>query len=333
MTSPINRRQMLAGAAAVSAAAATQTGSAAAQDPVRSLEGRSILITGCSSGFGRLMAEHFAEEGAKVFATMRNVPRPEAEELKDFASDKGVDLTVLEIDVTSDRQVAKATKKALKAAGGHIEVLVNNAGISYAGPVEMQDMKATEHMFQTNVYGPHRLARALLPAMREKRSGLIVQISSQLGRVIVPAYGQYSPTKFALEAMSEGMAYEVAPFGIDVNIIEPGGYPTKIWENSDARTESLLNRVPGDQQKAYGEMLAWVRQAGAAPRNTDPMDIPRAVAEIIRMPAGQRPLRTPVHPGPKPQAAINEVSKQTQLALMERAGMAEIGKTAYGVKA
>lgn len=319
----INRRTLLGGAAAVTVLA---TSAAKAQSdmvkPVGSVKGKSILITGCSSGFGRLMAEDFARKGAKVFATMRNLPRPEAEELEALAKAEKLDLTVIEIDVTDDAQVAAGVAQAEEAAGGALDVLVNNAGISTAGPIEIQDMEATKLLFDTNVYGPHRMARAVLPAMRAAKSGQIFNVSSQLGRVMLPAFGQYSPTKFALEAMSEQMAYELVPHNIDVTIIEPGGYPTEIWANANALTQKLLDRAETRHTDGYQQIVEGLRTLTNNGGSTDPMDVPNAIAEIIGMPPGMRPLRKPVHPGPKPQIAINEVSAKTQVGWL--------GESAYG---
>ncbi|AWW74703.1 short-chain dehydrogenase/reductase [Erythrobacter sp. KY5] len=317
----INRRTLLAGAAATGAL--TATASFALDDVVESsadMSGKSILITGCSSGFGRLAAEDYARKGAKVFATMRNLPRAESTELTALAEAEGLDLHVIEIDVTSDEQVAAGVARAMEIAGGPIDVLINNAGISYGGPVEVQDMKATHHMFDTNVYGPHRMARAVLPAMREGKSGLIINVTSQLGRVIAPAIGQYSPTKFALEAMSEQLAYELVPHGIEVTIIEPGGYPTKIWENSNMNTMELLARAGEEHTGGYAALLASLAQRPGGGGNTDPMDVPNAMAEIIGMPAGTRPIRRAVHPGLKPQLAINVASAQAQLGWLGESG-------------
>ncbi|MEM6476753.1 MAG: SDR family oxidoreductase [Pseudomonadota bacterium] len=316
----LNRRTLLAGAAATGALAATA--SLAQEDVLKvapNLKGKSILITGCSTGFGRLAAEHFARSGATVFATMRNVPRKEAEELRVLAATENLRLFVIEIDVTSDEQVETGVQIALGQTGGALDVLINNAGISYGGPIEIQDMEATKHMFETNVYGPQRMIRAVLPAMRAAKSGLIINVSSQLGRVIVPAYGQYSPTKFALEALSESLAYELVPHGIDVNVIQPGGYPTMIWKNSNENALNLLKRAEEKHTSGYAALIQRLgnRTGGGS---TDPMDVPRAMAEIIAMPAGTRPLRREVHPGAKPQIAINEVSAKTQVGWLGQSG-------------
>ncbi|MEM7741506.1 MAG: SDR family NAD(P)-dependent oxidoreductase, partial [Pseudomonadota bacterium] len=184
----------------------------------------------------------------------------------------------------------------------------------------------TQNIFNTNLFGPHRMARAVLPTMRKQGSGQIFQISSQLGRVIYPTLAQYSPTKFALEAMSEQMAYEIASQGIEVTIIEPGGYPTDIWENALVLTEDLLGRTEPEVLDAYSAMIEAVRARGESGGDSDPMDIPHAIAEIIAMPAGSRPLRRAVHPGPKPQQFINFASARTQKAMLGRTPFAEAGK-------
>lgn len=309
----LDRRTLLASAAATGALAATA--SFAQADALKSapdLTGKSILITGCSTGFGRLAAEHFAKSGATVFATMRNTPRKEAEELRVLAADEKLKLHVIEIDVTSDEQVEAGVQQALAINGGPIDVLINNAGISYGGPIEIQDMEATQHIFDTNVFGPQRMIRAVLPSMRAAKSGLIINVTSQLGRVIAPAFGQYSPTKFALEALSESLAYELVPHGIDVNIIEPGGYPTMIWKSANENSLALLARAEEKHTKGYEALIAGLGQRTGG-GTTDPMDVPRAMAEIIAMPAGTRPLRRPVHPGLKPQIPINKTSAKAQV--------------------
>lgn len=307
-----NRREMLAGAAALSAAPALLHAATPVGDP--SLKGRTVLITGCSSGFGRVGALHYARLGAKVIATMRNMPRPEAESLVAEAAKDKLDLHIVEIDVTSDASVASGTAKALEIAGGRIDTLVNNAGIGITGPVEVQDMEATQLIFDTNVFGIQRMLRALLPQMRAAKGGQIFNISSQLGRVIVPGGGHYSATKFAVEALSEQMAYELVPHGIDVTVIQPGGYPTKVWVNRNAYTGALKERSDAALLDAYAPFTRGMGTEDGSGRSADPADVPRAIAEIMAMPAGKRPLRRAVHPGAKPQEAINRVSAEVQVA-------------------
>lgn len=314
----IDRRQMLAlgvGAAAVASQAASAQTAASAVEGAPDLSGKSILVTGSSSGFGRLGVEYYARQGAKVFATMRNVPRAEADELRDLASSDKLDISIIEIDVTSDAQAEAGVAEALAANEGKLDVLINNAGISVGGPIEVQDMEATALIFETNVYGSHRMARAALPSMRANGGGQIFNVSSQLGRLIIPGFGMYSATKFAVEAMSEQMAYELVPHGVDVTIIQPGGYPTNIWANNNANSAPLKERSSEDLLAAYPALTAGMgeRTGGGS---TDPMDVPRAIAEIIAMPKGTRPLRKAVHPEARPQESVNAAAAEAQIAML-----------------
>jgi NAD(P)-dependent dehydrogenase (short-subunit alcohol dehydrogenase family) len=220
---------------------------------------------------------------------------------------------VIEIDVTSDQQVAEGVAQAELAAGGGIDVLVNNAGIGITSPVEVQDMEATRLMFETNVFGPHRMARAVLPGMRKKGAGQIIQISSQLGRVIAPYSGHYSATKFALEAMSEQLAYELVPHNIDVSIIEPGGYPTKVWVNRNAYSQALKERAEARHADGYPQQVAAMGTEDGSGRSNDPADVAKAIAGLIALRPGTRPLRLPVAGGNKPQVPINEVTARVQV--------------------
>lgn len=311
----IDRRTLLAGAAATGAIAAT---AAVAQvdkleTPAPDLSDKAILITGCSSGFGRLSAEHFARLGATVFATMRNTPRPEAEELQQLASDERLDIRVLRLDVLLDNEVSDAVSNAERQIGRGLDVLVNNAGIGITGPAEVQDMEATKLAFDTNVFGYHRLVRAVLPNMRARKQGHIFTISSQLGRVIVPYSGHYSATKFAVEAMGEQLAYELVPHGIGVTVIQPGGYPTEVWVNRNRYSSELKERAADLHLEGYPQVVARMGEEDGSGRSADPMDIPRAMAKILGMPQGTRPVRMPVSGGNIPQVAINEVSAKTQV--------------------
>ena len=218
----LDRRALMGGAAALAGAAA-MTGRAGAQGAAPDLAGKSILITGTSSGFGRLSALHFARLGGNVIASMRNLKggkRAEAQELMDVASQEKLKLAVVEIDVTRDEQVASGVTKAEKIAGGALDVVLNNAGIGVGGPAELYDMANLQRAFDVNFFGYQRLARAALPKMRARGEGLLVEVSSQLGRLLIPNLGAYCATKFAVEAMFEAMAYELAPFGVDVTMTE-----------------------------------------------------------------------------------------------------------------
>lgn len=327
----LDRRTLLAGAAATATLAASVRANAAdpIYDPEVSLKGKSVLITGCSSGFGRLSAELLARQGAKVFATMRGLPRPEATALLEVSAKDKLDIHLIGIDVTSDEQCRAGVAVAEQINGGPIDVLVNNAGIGITSPVEVQDIEATRLMFETNVFGPHRMARAVLPGMRQKGGGLIIQISSQLGRVIAPYSGHYSATKFALEAMSEQLAYELVPHGIDVTIIEPGGYPTKVWVNRNTYSAALKARAEAIHTEGYPRQVAAMGAEDGSGRSNDPMDVAKAIAGLVAQPPGTRPLRLPVSPGGKPQVPINEVTARVQTEWL--GGSSLVGPLVRGV--
>jgi NAD(P)-dependent dehydrogenase (short-subunit alcohol dehydrogenase family) len=166
-----------------------------------------ILITGAGTGIGRATAEVLTTSGHEVVATARRLEALE-----------GLDVTHrLELDVTSDDSVG-----ACLAAAGDIDVLVNNAGITETGPLETFPHDALARMFETNVFGPMRMVRALVPAMRERGRGVVVNVTSVEGRVAAPLSGAYCATKHALEALSESLAFEVGRFGVRVVIVEPG---------------------------------------------------------------------------------------------------------------
>jgi NAD(P)-dependent dehydrogenase (short-subunit alcohol dehydrogenase family) len=312
--SELTRRSLLAGAAATGALAATASraqGDMAAARP--DLSGKAILITGTSSGFGKLASEHFARLGATVFATMRNIPRPEAEDLEKLSRDEKLDIRVRQLDVLLDDEVEKTVADAEQEIGRGLDVLVNNAGIGITGPVEVQDMEATKLAFDTNVLGYHRLSRAVLPGMRARKQGHLFAISSQLGRVIVPYAGHYSATKFAVEAMFEQLAYELVPHNIGVTVIEPGGYPTKVWVNRNRYSQELKARAEQEHLDGYPQIVARMGEEDGSGRSADPMDVPRAMAKVLAMPPGTRPLRMPVSGGSIPQTEINAVTAKTQV--------------------
>src|SRR5260370_11183781 len=202
---------------------------------------QTILVTGSSSGFGRLTVETLARQGYTVFAGMRTVVgknAPAAEELRALAQREHLALHIIDIDITDDASVERAIE-SLVGITGRLDVVVNNAGIAYSGPLEAFTLKQVQQQFDTNVFGVLRVSRAALPHMPRQGSGLLLQIGSIAGRLALPFYGLYAATKFPLEALTESYRYELAPFGIDAAIVEPGTYPTPIAtkHQSEADTE------------------------------------------------------------------------------------------------
>jgi NAD(P)-dependent dehydrogenase (short-subunit alcohol dehydrogenase family) len=311
-----SRRQLIGGAATLTAAAIAAPALAQEAATARpDLSGKSVLVTGSSSGFGRLTVLHAARSGARVFATMRNTDggrRPEAAELAGIARAENLKIELIELDVTDPVQVAAAVNQAQLANQGALDAVINNAGIGLSGPVELTDEQGLEDIFDVNLFGYMRVARAALPAMRAARKGLIVNVSSQLGRVVIPGVGAYSGTKFAVEAMFEALAYELAPFGVECCIVQPGGYPTNIWRSGERYSDEMITRASDEQRAAYAEFLAGSRRRFAGGGTTDPQDVANAIVEIVAMPEGRRPLRRPVHPNTRATDALNAAHAQVQ---------------------
>jgi NAD(P)-dependent dehydrogenase (short-subunit alcohol dehydrogenase family) len=230
-----------------------------------------VLITGCSTGIGRATAVELAGRGHEVVATAR---RPETLQ----------DLEVAErhaLDVDDDASVQAAV-----AAAGPVDVLVNNAGWETAGPVEKSDLDEVRAMFETNLLGAARMIQAVLPAMRERGRGTIVNVSSVAGVVAGPLNGFYAASKHALEAMSESLHYEVGHFGIRVVIIEPGAFATAFGDNARRHGEDA---PPYDELRRQWDAAAGVLSGGEAP---GPEPVARAIADAIE--ADDPPLRVPV---------------------------------------
>ncbi len=251
---------------------------------------QTVLITGTSSGFGRLMAETLLSKGHKVVATMRAVDGRNKENAQ-YLADKGA--VIVEMDVTNDESVNNAIQNALSSVG-NIDVLVNNAGVGVSGRQESFEVADWQKLFDINVFGIQRVTRAILPHFREKRSGSLVNVSSILGRMVIPYYGPYNASKYAVEAMSENYRIELSQFGISVNVIEPGGFPTTFMENlilpSDSARESHYNDIhptPEEFGAAFGETLANTPEQ-------NPQDVADALLNLVETAPEKRPFRTTV---------------------------------------
>ena len=195
---------------------------------------RAVLITGCSTGIGRATAEHLASKGWNVYATAR---RPET--LEDL-EDRGIH--TLALDVNSEESMAGAVR-AVEEVEGAVGVLVNNAGYSQSGAIEDVPLDEVRRQFETNVFGLVRMCQLVLPGMRRQGWGKIVNVSSMGGKLVFPGGGFYHATKYAVEAISDALRFEVRGFGVDVAIIEPGLIRT---EFGDTAAHGVGAAVPSD---------------------------------------------------------------------------------------
>jgi NAD(P)-dependent dehydrogenase (short-subunit alcohol dehydrogenase family) len=190
------------------------------------------VVTGTSTGIGLTTALHLARNGYRVFAGMRDVRK--GADLRHAAAAETLPVEIIQLDVTDAASTAAAF--ATVAAAGPVDVLVNNAGIGGASPLELTPEEEHRRMFETNYFGAVRCIQAVLPSMRERRRGAIVNITSMAGRWATPNQIPYSASKWALECLGEALAHEVRRFGVRVVNIEPGVIMTKIFENSSEAT-------------------------------------------------------------------------------------------------
>lgn len=236
------------------------------------------LITGCSTGIGREIARAALEAGHSVAVTARNV-----DAIADFVDQFGDRALALPLDVTNRDQITAVVGEVEKAFGG-IDVLVNNAGYGYMAAVEEGEDAEVRKLFDTNYFGVVDTLKAVLPGMRARRSGHVINISSMTGLVANPPNAYYSSTKFALEALTEALAKEVGPLGIKVTAIEPGAFRTD-WA---ARSMQESSTPISDYDDNVGARKTLIKQfADHLPGD------PRKVAEAVLMVAGldEPPLR------------------------------------------
>lgn len=231
---------------------------------------------------------------------------------------------MVELDIDDELSVEMGMKDALSRTD-RIDVLLNNAGSSIPGPIELS-MHAARKSFETNVFGQLRMLRAVAPAMREARSGLIIQMSSGLGRFIMPISGIYSATKFAQEAMLEAAAYELHPFGVEVAIIQPSDYATDIKSNSRryfANMMASLNKEDQARAVAHAEHLAIIERDFRDTQTPLVQEVADIVLELAQPRAGERPLRVVAMP-PELAAGVTELNanlENVQSMILQGSGM------------
>jgi len=234
-----------------------------------------VLITGATSGIGRHAALDLADRGYRVFATGRN--RAALAELNKDANPEF--LTALSLDVTDETSIEAAAAAIGEATDGYgIDILINNAGYGDLGPTELVSDRDLRRQFDTNVFGLMAVTRAFLPAMRERRSGRIINVSSIGGRVTMPMFGVYSASKYAVEALSDALRMEMAAFGVKVIIIEPGPINTNF--TSRAMDNADKYRQP---QGPYGKVIARAEKMAAFAERTGvgPHVITRAIRKAM----------------------------------------------------
>ena len=231
------------------------------------------LITGCSTGFGRELAREVLERGYRAVVTAR---RPES--VHELAAAYGDRAVVQQLDVTDPSEVDAAVQAADEAFGG-VDVLVNNAGVGYLGAVEESDEGAVRRMFEVNVFGLAAMTRAVLPGMRRRRRGHVVNVSSIGGLRAFPAVGFYNATKFAVVGLSEALAQEVAPLGIRVTVVLPSGFRTD-WAGRSADEAAV---EIADYAETAGKNRRNIRESSGR-QPGDPVRAARAIVDAVESP-------------------------------------------------
>jgi len=252
---------------------------------------KTVVITGASSGFGEGAVKAFAGKGYRVWGTMRDSEGRNAGK-KAALEACSASVSVIDMDVANDESVAAGFAQILDH--GSVDILINNAGIMFLGITEAFSVAQAHEQMNANYYGAIRTMQSVLPAMRKAGSGLIINCSSLVGRISPPFFGTYTATKHALEGYSQALRYEVAPFGVDIAIVEPGPFGTGLLGagKPPALGEVLasygeLAGVPA----AMGAQFAQMLQSEGAP---DPQWVVDAYLNLAGMPAGKRPIRTVV---------------------------------------
>lgn len=236
---------------------------------------KTVLITGCSSGYGLQTARHFHEQGWNVVATMRT-PRPDVLPRSDR-------MRVVALDVTEPESVREAI-----AASGPIDVLVNNAGIGLASAFEATPMATVREVFETNTFGAMAVTQAVLPQLRARRSGVIVNVTSSATLVPMPLVAVYTASKAAVESFTSSLALELQDFGVGVKLVLPGyGPDTRFASNGQARMDGL---IPEPYAAFAGRVFAAFGQPGAVTSASDVAEVVWRAANdtstTLRFPAG-----------------------------------------------
>ena len=284
---------------------------------------KTILITGASSGFGRDTAETLHRAGHTVYASMRGVQgknREAAEALRKLG------IKTVELDVSDDASVEAGVENVL-AEAGTIDVLVNNAGIASAGVTEAFTTEQAKAIFDTNVIGLLRVTRAVLPSMRRQHDGLIINLGSILGRVTFPFVGIYGASKFAVEALTDSLRYELSQLGVEVVEVQPSGYPTNFFTNLQSPASTEVTKSYGEVGEIPEAMVKTLTASLEGKDAPDPHDVAEAIAKLVGQSKGSRAARTVVG-APFGSDKANEDVAPLQAKVVEALGLSHLEKVA-----
>jgi NAD(P)-dependent dehydrogenase (short-subunit alcohol dehydrogenase family) len=284
---------------------------------------KTILITGASSGFGRDTAETLHRAGHAVYASMRGA-QGKNREAADALRQLGI--KTVELDVSNDASV-EAGVKAVLAEAGEIDVLVNNAGIGSAGVTEAFTAEQAKVIFDTNVIGLLRVTRAVLPSMRRKRDGLIINIGSILGRVTFPFTGIYGASKFAIEALTDSLRYEVSQLGVEVVEVQPSIYPTNFLASMQTPSGTEVTESYGEVGHIPDAMVKTLMSTFEGNDAPNPHDVAEAIVKLVGQDKGSRAARTVVGASFGSDKANEDVA-HVQARVVEALGLSQLERVA-----
>ncbi|MEV6843510.1 SDR family NAD(P)-dependent oxidoreductase [Actinoplanes sp. NPDC051411] len=289
---------------------------------------KNIFVTGASSGFGLMTSRALADAGHTVFAGIRDIGGHNAAAAADaagYAKANGVDLRAVELDVTDETSVEQAAADVLGQAG-RLDVIVHNVGHMVVGPAEAFTPEQLASLYDTNVLGAHRVNRALLPALRAQRDGLLVWIGSSSTRGGTPPYlGPYFAAKAAMDALAATTQLEVARFGIETTIVVPGSFTqgTNHYAHSGRPADT---DVAAAYDELYPQLMEHIstRMAALEPADADPSRIARMVVEVVDTERGKRPFRLHYDPTDDGAAVVNTVADRMRVEFLGRLGLSDL---------
>ena len=285
--------------------------------------GLKIVVTGATGGFGtEIIKALLKSKPHQIVGTSRKTSGKEIEALQAFAASEAVagsSLRFVNLDYSSTESVNQGIAQATELLGGSIDIVINNAGYGVSGILESATPEEYLQNLNVNVIGPHRVSRAVLPGFRKNQSGTIINISSVIGRQIIPFIGVYQSTKFALEAQSEALRLEVSQFGVQVLVVEPGAFATEFHANAIEGSDQSVIDAYGPLSELKKASSAKFQEALVSSGRGDPKILGQAVVDLINTPVHERPFRTVVDPftGGEDAKAINELAEVTLKQTLE----------------
>jgi len=284
--------------------------------------GKTILITGASSGFGRLTAETLRNSGHKVFAGFRSNDGRK-KQVADELRKKNIE--ILKLDVTDQGSVDSAIAQLLEKSNNELDVVVNNAGVASAGISEAFTPEQIRQLFEVNVFGVQRVLRATLPVLRAKRRGLVINVGSILGRITLPFFGLYGASKYAVEAMSDSYRYELSQLGVEVVLVQPSAYPTNMYAAAQQPADEELRNTYGEVAEVPDKILKTFVTLFQGENGPNPQDVATAIDKIVSTPAGNRPDRVVVGL-PFGSDTVNKAVAPIQRGVIENLGLGDLTK-------